>query len=831
MDRFLHDLREATADVERQLALEDRGWMRSGGNAGMSAAERVENVRMSRIYAAHDPLCRQAIRLWTDYTFGTGMGWTCEDEGVQRVLQAYWEHRPNRPLLSAAGQRRSNDQLMVDGEVFFCLFPSPDGRATVRRIDPLEITEFVTDPDDQESVRYYRRDWTTPQGQTRTGYYRSSGNLEDEPCPSAQGREVTADQEGIVFHFAYNSLGERGVPLLLPVLEWVRLYRRFMASRVAIMLAMSRFAWRLKSGGGPADVAAAQGAMDGQTVAAGSIWTENAGVELTPIKADSGAGQAYQDGRMLKLQIFAGTGWPEQYFADVSCYSEDTEVLTDDGWMLHKDWRPGIKVAAFNPQSRSLEYLDPLELRVFDYHGDMVHFEQAHADILVTPNHRMWAAKHTNWQYQPPRAAPSRGGRRSISEGGAATLDRSWQFYTARDILLSQRTNGWRFENTVASYAGNGYRPPFEHNERDWAMFLGYWLSEGYCLSDTNRNGEKRSRGFYRIGISQKPSPTLGNMRSVLTRLGYTAHEQHNQGGVATLVINNKALWGYLREECGRGSHDKRVPAGILHASSAVRHALLEALIEGDGGHANGQHTGGRTYSSVSKALADDVMALALSLGYATSIRQETKQYNGAQYPIWRVSIRDRRKGNLIYPYMVHAEPYQGAVYCFALPKHHIYVTRRNGRVAIQGNTGNLATAQTVELPVTKMIQSLQACWRDVYAEMDECVLRHAGVRDTVDVDRDFPAIVPEDQVALASALQQIVQSFPDLADSRDVLQQALMSIGVLDTNRVIDELEQGRDERRALRQAEGGAGDPALALSQALSMFRASLKPEGTDE
>ena len=463
MDKFLHDLREATADVERQLALEDRGWMRSGGNAGMSAAERVENVRTSRIYAAHDPLCRQAIRLWTDYTFGTGMAWTCEDEGVQRVLQAYWEHRPNRPLLSSAGQRRSNDQLMVDGEVFFCLFPSPDGRATVRRIDPLEITEFVTDPDDQESVRYYRRDWTTPQGQTRTGYYRSSGNLDDEPCPSSQGREVTADQEGIVFHFAYNSLGERGVPLLLPVLEWVRLYRRFMASRVAIMLAMSRFAWRLKAGGGPADVAAAQGALDGQAVAAGSIWTENAGVELTPIKADSGAGQAYQDGRMLKLQIFAGTGWPEQYFADVS--------------------------------------------------------------------------------------------------------------------------------------------------------------------------------------------------------------------------------------------------------------------------------------------------------------------------------------------------------------------------------TGNLATAQTVELPVTKMIQSLQACWRDVYAEMDECVLRHAGVRDTVDVDRDFPAIVPEDQVALASALQQVVGTFPDLADSRDVLQQALMSVGVLDTNRVIDELEQGRDERRARRQAEGGDGDPALALSQALSMFRASLKPEGTDE
>ncbi|KKL65463.1 hypothetical protein LCGC14_2154710, partial [marine sediment metagenome] len=53
-----------------------------------------------------------------------------------------------------------------------------------------------------------------------------------------------------VYHLTYNTIGQRGLPLLLPAIDWIKQYRRFLASRVAIMLALARFAWKTKTKGG-----------------------------------------------------------------------------------------------------------------------------------------------------------------------------------------------------------------------------------------------------------------------------------------------------------------------------------------------------------------------------------------------------------------------------------------------------------------------------------------------------------------------------------------------------------------------------------------------------
>jgi len=68
-------LQEATQSVEQELDIEDQGWIRLGATGGqiISPNERINNVKNSRLYYTKDPLARQAIRLWTDYTFGTGM--------------------------------------------------------------------------------------------------------------------------------------------------------------------------------------------------------------------------------------------------------------------------------------------------------------------------------------------------------------------------------------------------------------------------------------------------------------------------------------------------------------------------------------------------------------------------------------------------------------------------------------------------------------------------------------------------------------------------------------------------------------------------------------
>jgi len=110
----------------------------------------------------------------------------------------------------------------------------------------------------------------------------------------------------------------RGNSELCAVLDWLKLYRQFLASRVALMLALSKFAWLTKVKGGQQQVDAIKAVTNDKEINAGSHAVENMASATTPIKTDSGAKNAYEDGRQIKHAIFAGVGWPEQYFSDIS---------------------------------------------------------------------------------------------------------------------------------------------------------------------------------------------------------------------------------------------------------------------------------------------------------------------------------------------------------------------------------------------------------------------------------------------------------------------------------------------------------------------------------
>jgi len=313
-------LREATASVEQDLALEDAGWINLSKGTGdvITSADRINNLKLSRLYSAKDPLGKQAIRLWTDYTFGSGMVWDTEDETAKKVLDAFWNNKANQGVLSPRGQRKSSDKLLIDGEIFFAIFLGVKGEEKIRFINPLEITEIISNPDDIEDVRYYKRVWTTPQGQSKTAIYRSTSNLKNEATLDKDGKLVKSTEDAVVYHLAFNTISQRGNPLLLPALIWIKYYTKFMASRIAVMLALAKFAWRSKVKGGQAAVDAIKSKTHDKGVNAGSTLVENLGVDTQPIKTDTGAQQAYQDGRQIKLMIASAVGIPEQYFGDIS---------------------------------------------------------------------------------------------------------------------------------------------------------------------------------------------------------------------------------------------------------------------------------------------------------------------------------------------------------------------------------------------------------------------------------------------------------------------------------------------------------------------------------
>jgi hypothetical protein len=313
-------LKESYKSIEDIFSSEDKGWInlsKLSQKAEFSVSQKRDIIKRSRFYGSIDPLTVQALRLWSDYSLGSGLILKVNNEKTttKKILDNFWAARINKPVLSCKGQRQNSYKLLIDGSIYFALFLGTEGKVTIRRIDPLEITEIITNPDDLEDVRYYKRQWIDSQGRAKEGCYRSWQNIKDESTLDMYGQARTSDQEAIIYHIEREP---DGLPLILPAMDWIKLFRQFLASRVAIILALARFAWKTKATGGSKAVAGIKAQVDQTKPDAGSWLIENMGSDTQPIKTDTGASGAYQDGRMLKLQICAAFGITEQYFGDIS---------------------------------------------------------------------------------------------------------------------------------------------------------------------------------------------------------------------------------------------------------------------------------------------------------------------------------------------------------------------------------------------------------------------------------------------------------------------------------------------------------------------------------
>ena len=79
-----------------------------------------------------------------------------------------------------------------------------------------------------------------------------------------------------------------------------------------------------------------------------------------------------------------------KYVVRPDCYSDDTSILTPNGWKLFKDLTDNDLVAQVLDNG-TYEFVKPLKKQVYNYDGNMYHFTDSKGklDILVTPDHRM----------------------------------------------------------------------------------------------------------------------------------------------------------------------------------------------------------------------------------------------------------------------------------------------------------------------------------------------------------------------------------------------------------------------------------------------------------
>jgi hypothetical protein len=76
-------------------------------------------------------------------------------------------------------------------------------------------------------------------------------------------------------------------------------------------------------------------------------------------------------------------------------FSEDTEILTDQGWKRISKLSGSELVMTLNPKTSEIEYQKPRKYYIYDYDGTMLHFQSKFINLLVTLNHQMFLRKHT----------------------------------------------------------------------------------------------------------------------------------------------------------------------------------------------------------------------------------------------------------------------------------------------------------------------------------------------------------------------------------------------------------------------------------------------------
>ncbi len=367
--------------------------------------------------------------------------------------------------------------------------------------------------------------------------------------------------------------------------------------------------------------------------------------------------------KKYKFVAFAGDG---------GCYSEDTNILTDRGFVSVKDMTLKDRFWSINPKTNRLELVKVEKIHKYKYDGKLIRAKSKFVDFLVTPNHNV-PIKFKN----------------------------SWKFIKAEELLIRYKTPftrafGWKGKKEEWFYLpqikqNNAQKKYNKFLMSDWLSFLGWFISEGSLY---------HSDSGYLIRIYQSNTKNRKEILSLLQRLGLKPFECSR-----SVDFQSKQIYTYLEKNCGKGTYEKQIPKEVLSLDKSYLIHIFDSLIKGDGSISkqSNRNQPKCTYITVSKKLKDTFVELCLKLGYGCKItyRKEIGKslpsLKGKMSYIYRIGISKNALNHMIYSKrtlyekqghkQVCEETYSGFVYCPQLTKNHIVIIERKGIVSVNGNS------------------------------------------------------------------------------------------------------------------------------------------------
>ena len=345
----------------------------------------------------------------------------------------------------------------------------------------------------------------------------------------------------------------------------------------------------------------------------------------------------------------------ERPYTHPNCYSNDTEVYTDQGWKLFNDLNRTEKMLSLNPDNEDMEWVKPIEWVSFKS-DKMIHFKNKWNDILVTPDHNMvirgWKDRI---KFKPAKECKSR-----VIPRSSKWIGKDMKIIKIDDLKIDAKT---------------------------FCKFMGYWLSEG-SVTHRHKNTEQIAIAQHKTGQLQIIFDEISNIPMKVCM------------GKSQLYIFNQSLGVYLHQ-FGK-SYQKFIPNIIKEMSPELIRLFLDAYMFGDGSRGKPK-TGfkgipytneSRQYFTSSKRMADDIGELILKVGKVPKFNFENRKGKMVKFKngiyetktdMWRVK-ENHTKTSSMNRMNINEIEYNDMVYCVELPKFHTLYVRRNGQCSWSGN-------------------------------------------------------------------------------------------------------------------------------------------------
>lgn len=341
------------------------------------------------------------------------------------------------------------------------------------------------------------------------------------------------------------------------------------------------------------------------------------------------------------------------------CFSEDTEVLTNNGWKRFYELTNEDTVATLNKE-HFVEYQKPISL-FYDYiDGNMTLIRNRYVDILCTKDHGLYIK--TQWKHWHKKKATLRN-------------------FPKRFRML--RTAKWKGKDKEYFILPSFFEPYHKrlYSEKKlhmitWVKWLGYYLSEG---------SHWFFRGQNRIEIANTDREILDEMEQLTRNLGFKSLRKKDR-----IRIHNRQLYEYVKK-FGNKAWNKYIPHDIKGLDKKYLQAFIETFRKGDGSKRNME------FCLSSKRLIDDISEIGLKLGYCLHFSERPsyrkyflknkKYYTIKKTYIVRFSSRvkeipfSRERG-----YERKNIRYKGKVFCVSVPNGTLFI-KRNNKSVWTGNT------------------------------------------------------------------------------------------------------------------------------------------------